>query len=837
MAEDKEIRIRAVLDASTFDKGVSQIEEKLKKITQQQTQAAGAKQVLGKDTVLGKYAQQAFGDFSKESQRQLEQMYQVQRREAINQQITLKGKQQELDKIAKADIEMTKQQKERVELLKKEIDLLREKHRQTLNTAAEIEKSMGKIGAGAGGAGAGGGGAGGVPGAPEGGGIGGRAEQLFSGLLRGMTAAALIKGGFNAASQAYESFFVTRPREMEVAKGAAMTGISREMRENFAGQGSNRAFYARERARAFQMSKQERDRQEYLDLVRGGAGAAIGGAAGGYAGFVGGATAGIYAGGAIGSAFGGIGALPGAVIGGLVGGIGGALGGTALGAYSGSAMVGGEAGRNVLFDREKYKNQSLAQMMKNRETIEAAEIAGDPLRAYARDYFMNNYEQMAAFERKTGIRERVPMYGSGGLLRTQMRIGEKYGGGMLSMEDIMEQTEALYQAGGGTQAAQMSGTAAAINRQLGTTNAAQVMGRLQGMGNLGNQGTQEATRRLLAEAVRLGVDASKMPQEMERMTALTAQIATAGGGYSAIAAQTVGAGVAGLSAGQIQAAGTAYERFESRAAESEGLTGQMGFGFLLGKEGEQAFGKEAISKIRANPRLMNQLQNMSAADLQQASAVLRGMAADLGMSPDELLKAKKKMDVEKQTFSESEERLTTQLGELTKEMTATQIEELATGTGEQAKQYQDLQYRLQQIRGGTLGKEYFRLGASGRTAENLMISRAGTEGLPPLAGAEAAVDQAMTTQIRSAAERERASRARGQEDLIINLEQYLEDFAKAADMSVKNADAINFAMNSFKIALEKNGGDVNVELEKIADQLEEFSKRMEKAGIPATKAK
>lgn len=830
MAEDKEIRIRAVLDASTFDKGVSQIEEKLKKITQQQSQAAGAKQVLGKDTVLGKYAQQAFGDFSKESQRQLEQMYQVQRREAINQQVTLKGKQQELDKMAKSDMEMTKQQKERLELLKKEIDLLKEKHRQTLNTAAEIEKSMGKIGAGgAGGAGGGGAGGGipGAPGGPEGGGIAGRAEQLFSGLLRGMTAAALIKGGFNAASQAYESFFVTRPREMEVAKGAAMTGISREMRENFAGQGSNRAFYARERARAFQMAQQERDRQEYLDVASGaakiGGGALLGAGAGAmYGTEIAAATTAMTLGAAAPLAPFIIGGTTAA--GAVVGGIGGYLGSS-------------DRERKSVFDRERYKNQSLAEMMKNRETMEAAMIAQDPLRAHARDYFMNNYEQMAAFERKTGIRERYPMYGGGGLLRTQMRIGEKYGGGMLSMEDIMEQTGALYQAGGGTQAAQMSGMAGAINRQLGVTNAAQVMGRLQGMGNLGNQGTQEATRRLLAEAVRIGVDTSKMPQEMERMTALTAQISTAGGGYSAIAAQTLGAGVAGLSAGQIQAAGTAYERFESRAAESEGLTGQIGFGFLLGRGGEQAFGKEAIAKIRTNPRLMNQLQNMSAADLEKDTAVLRGMASDLGMSPDELLKAKKEMDINKQTLSEPEERLTRQLGELTQGMTATQIEGLATGTDEQAKQYQDLQYRLQQMRGGTLGKEYFRLGASGRTAENLMISRAGAGELPPLAPAEAAVEQALTAPITSAAEKEKSSRARGQADMLYNLNQNLEDFGKAADMSVKNADAINFAMDKFKTALEKNGGDVNTELQKIADQLEEFSKRMEQAGIPATKAK
>jgi len=103
MSMDKEIKIRAVLSTDTFDKGIQEIQEKLKRITQQQNQGVGAQQALGKDSVLGKYAQSAFGDFSKDAQKQLEQMYQTQRREAVNQNISLKGKEAELAKMAKID--------------------------------------------------------------------------------------------------------------------------------------------------------------------------------------------------------------------------------------------------------------------------------------------------------------------------------------------------------------------------------------------------------------------------------------------------------------------------------------------------------------------------------------------------------------------------------------------------------------------------------------------------------------------------------------------------------------------------------------------------------------
>lgn len=834
MSESKEIKIRAVLDSSTFDKGVNEIQEKLRKLAQQQTQGAGAQKALGKDAVLGKYAQQVFGDFSKESQRQLEQMYQVQRREAVNQQITLKGKEAEMAKMAKIDGDMTKQQKERLELLKKEIDLLKEKHRQTLSTAAETQKALDKIKPDAIGGGTGGGG-GGLPGtggiAAGGGGAGGlsgMAQKAFGGLLQGMTAAAIVKGGFNAATEAYSNFYVTRNREMAVARGQVMTGASRDMREQFGGRGSDRAFWARERSQAFNMANLERDRQQNLDVVKGGTGAAVGGLAGMAAGAWGGASAG--------ATIGMWGGLPGVALGGIGGALIGGVAGLAGGSYLGSRIAGGASGQSAIFDREKYRAQSMADMLKNRETIEASLKAQDPTKAYARDYFVKNYEDMSQFERSTGRRDRKAMYGDNGLLQTQMRIGEQYGGGMLSMEDIKEQTNAIFGAGGSTRSAGMSGFAGSLNRQLGISTGGQLIGKLQGMTGMNQESTQDATRRLLAEAVRLGVDTSKMPQEMERMTAITAQLATSGGGFSTIAAETYGAGVAGLSANQIQAAGTAYQGFESRSTATEGLGGQIGAGFLLGDQGKEAFGESAIGKIRENPRLINMLQNMSAADLQKNPAVLSGMARDLGMNTEDLLKAKQKMDIEKQTFSQPEEDIAKELGDLTKGMTASEVGALGTGQSETAKKYQDLQYRLTSMRGGTLGSQYFRQGADVMTSENLMISGAGREA-QGLAAAQGRLEGALTAPMESAAEKEKSSAARGQADMLSNLNKNLDSFGVAADQSVKNAASINFAMDAFEKALKENGGKMNKELESISKQLEAFSKEMESMGYPSAKSK
>jgi hypothetical protein len=107
MPTDKEIKIRAILDSASFDKGVNDIQNKLKRMTSQTSTQLQTQQRLEGDSVLGKYAQQAFGDFSKDNQQNLQKMYTAQRQEAVNQNISMKGKQAELDKLKASDTEMT----------------------------------------------------------------------------------------------------------------------------------------------------------------------------------------------------------------------------------------------------------------------------------------------------------------------------------------------------------------------------------------------------------------------------------------------------------------------------------------------------------------------------------------------------------------------------------------------------------------------------------------------------------------------------------------------------------------------------------------------------------
>jgi hypothetical protein len=827
MSDSKEIRIRAVLDSSTFDKGISEIQEKIKKLTQQQTQGAGAQKALGKDQVMGKYAASAFGDFSKETQQQMQKMYQTQRSEAMQQSITLKGQAAEIAKISKLEGDMTKQQKQRLDYLKQENDLLKEKHRQTLSIAAETQKALDKMAPAA--VAAGGAAGGGGPGGPMptgSGGSGGGMERMFSGLLAKVSAAAVVNGALNTAAQAYSDFVVTRPRLMEQYKGSAMQGAGRDMRESFSGRGSDASFYASERAKAFGMAVNERNSQENLDKANAykklGAGAAAGGAAGAYYG-----TA--LAGG-VAALTGGLGALGAPLI------IGGS---TAIGAGIGGIM--GYAGsssreRAAIFDNDKYKKMSMAEMMQNREGIEASMIMQDPTRAYARDSFIKDYKGMSDYERSTGIRTNEGMYGEQGFLQSQMRKGQAYGGGALTQEDVMAQTAAIYGAGGSTAGASMSGMAGSVNRQFGIKNAGSVMGGLMGQGGLESGATTTAAYRvLMTEAVRSGVDASKMPQELERFTQVAAQLATAGGGFSGGMAELMTAGTMGTSLGQQQAGASAAQEFQGTAKSSEGIEGQIGYSFLLGSKGADAFGSEAIAKIRKSPELMAVMNQYSAEDLESDPALLKGLARQLGIDPEKLLDAKRQMDVNKQTRATPGEGAMQELGEFTKGKSNQEIQDLSTGDSAAAIEYQNLYTSASNKMTTERGKDFSGKGTFARAARIGLVSRTQAGISDDGGAAELSIDEQAVKPQASASEKEIMIEAKGQMERINNMSKYLDSFGDAAERSSKYANQFAFMLESVDKALKENGPAMTDELKDITIQLQKFSDSLSSRGFHSTK--
>jgi len=792
MSMDKEIKIRAVLSTDTFDKGIQEIQEKLKRITQQQNQGVGAQQALGKDSVLGKYAQSAFGDFSKDAQKQLEQMYQTQRREAVNQNISLKGKEAELAKMAKIDGELTKQQRERVELLKKEIDLLKEKQRQTLGVAAETQKAIDKMKPKEDVPDAGGGGA--PP--PQG---GGGLKDHFSKFIKQVGVASIISGALNAAMQTVDDM-ITRDRKINVNNAASLNIGSREMREQFEGKGSRGMFWLSERQRAMAAANQEQKSVSTMDTVRGWGGTALQGI--GLGTMIGTGWTGIGLGTMIGTGWTGIGLGVGA---GLMG------AGTAMK----GGLVGDERTRAAMFDREKYKALNTREGLEKYEQNLAAEKAKDPRKALAQEYFENNRESLAGMQRQLGLNTDLALTGSFGVLQNNMTKGAGFGGVNFNQATIEQQIQALASGGAMTEGMrELSGNAAAYNRQFNLNNAGSVMGRLQG--NVGGNAAQtdEVYKRLLTEAVRSGVDASTMPRELERMTQMTAELISSGGVNAMGMEDVFGAGLGGFNQKSMQAAASAAEQFRSTAKEAGGWEGQMGMGFLQGGKAQELLrGKQLSAKD------MNYLNQLSYTEMDEQGFQRVGeyLGIDAGKAK-ELLRQK---DMYKQTRTGAEDVANQALGQFLKskgQMSPEQLNE-ALSTGEGAKLFTEAESQR-----GARGEGFMQKDVATRKAEILAQARlsAGIEDITTPQEAEGKVSEQMRKQEKRAAYIEEGSQATGDMTRMDALNDQLENLKKAAQNHTKYAEEYN---KQFELLLEatKKGAS---SMDAVANQLTELERKM-----------
>lgn len=833
MAESKDIRIRAVLDDSGFDQKIRGIQQKLQQMNRMQQTATTAQTQYGAGSKMSGLSTAFFGDFNKESIGNLREAFNLNSRKLQHEERELKKKQKEMRELQKIDEKMNEAQKSRVKLLKDEIDMIKQKGRVTVeenNKIFQQARAMGSTGTGFKGVGAPppvSGGVGGVGGPARGPGMLGR----MGGMLRGIGGAALVGGALAGASNIMEDVF-TRDRKIALASGTALTGAARELGGFYQGQGSEALFYAQERAAAAQMASKEAGTarmREILGGARSGAGM-IGGLAGAAGGATLGAKGGAALGAGIGGLVGGVGALPGAVIGAGLGFVGGGLAGAFGGSAIAGGLFGGERTRAALFDPEKYSKMVEAGAMGQREQIEAALIARDPTKYFARKSFMGNVDRDVAAQRSLGIDTDAGYYGAGGFLQTQMGAGLEYGGVRLEDRDVLRSSRQITQAGGSTRAAlELSGRAGAFNRQMNIGNTGQLMGALSGAG-LSAAATEEATKKLFAEAVRRGVDTSKMPQEMQRFTQAAAQIATAGGGFSGRALTGVGQAMIDTSKVGIQAAATEFQQFQQTAKAGGGYEAQLGFGFFQGGDifkGVEG-GQEAAKKIQGDSRFMNLLNQLSAEDLEKDPLLMKGLTEQLGVSEEAILDMMGEKDVYKQTRTKPETEALKKFGAISAGKTEKEL------LGTQGAGSALLETYIQ--RAASRGQEFTQQGTARRRAEVGLLARKsiGAAG-PDMDIARAKVEEQLRTQQTQAGELELGARAGGQAELIKAVSDNTKQFADAAKLAANGGEMFARAFEAYNEALTKNGGEANAAIQALAEQLQKMSEAMDDNGYTSTK--
>jgi hypothetical protein len=315
--------------------------------------------------------------------------------------------------------------------------------------------------------------------------------------------------------------------ETAAATGSAVQGVAGRDVNNIYGRRT--AFempFMNERRRAAQqaMEASKTGRQSDLGdiyasmLMRGGAGMAAGAATGG----------GIGAG--IGALAGGIGAVPGGAIGAGIGGsIGGGLGGM-------SAIMGamGDPRKRALLMSEmpliggrfkdQYQGMVADQFSKDYNTSYEAQKKQNPFKTATIGEYEQNYMRDLGAQRSMGLSDEG-LTGKGGFMRSNIDAG-------FTPEMGLQMAGNIQQAGGSTRMARDSAFGNQLSRGANLTNAGQVLGSLSsGMGDSGS--SKQATIKILAEGMRLGLDDSKFAEENRRFTQAAADIISKSGATSA----------------------------------------------------------------------------------------------------------------------------------------------------------------------------------------------------------------------------------------------------------------------------------------------------------------
>jgi len=623
MPNDKEIRIRAVLDAQSFDQSVTQIQNKLKTFSQEIERGSKTQQQLnigGGQGILGIYARQAFGDYSKNTQRQLEQMLQTQRKEATNQRINIRAKQQELNKISKIDKTLTDQQKKRLRLLKEEITLLKTKHRLTLTQAATTHKLLGDISSYQQGQSQQGMGPqynlssmkqyrqyrkmGFGPTMSRGmGAIGGPA--VITGAL-GTIIGTTLKGVFSSINEVAE-----RQRNITLAQGGAMQGGVRPISAMIHGKGLENVLFSKERAKSFGIMRQEMSTRRLRDILGSKSGM---GALGGL-GMLAAGTALDFTG--IGSALGvplqlsGLGMMG-------AGGLGFAL---------------NKQNRIALLNRPEYKSQLTKEAMGRQVNLEHSLRLLNFSKQKAGEFYNQESPFFNQFQQQFGV---ANAYQKNGFLSQMIqkgipaRIASQLAGGMMGAGGI---TPGIGQTG--------SIKNAFLLQQSGMTNAGKMVGLMRSLGKgFGETPTDESLRKFFAQAVKSGVNDSKMVGEIRIFGDASMTLAKQSGMRVEEAAAQIGKGmIGGISTSNIKAAQGAYAM---RRQMSSGLGASLQYKLAYSQTQE---GRGLLGGM-TNMNDIIQFSHLDLNNITENNPIVKSLMSKMGVTDiNEFRKRKQAFDV------------------------------------------------------------------------------------------------------------------------------------------------------------------------------------------------
>lgn len=413
-----------------------------------------------------------------------------------------------------------------------------------------------------------------------------------------------------AGSEAYRDFNKGAVRT-EGAMGSAVSGtMGRQVGDIYGRRSAFEQIFAPERQRAARQSLETLNANKNADMASTGFGLmkTLG------TGIAGGAALG----GAVGMFGGPIGAGAGALIGGGIG-----LGKGIM------DIAGDERKRSMILSpfsdtaKKRYGSILAEDMVNDYSTSYEGQKKQNPFKQAAAGEYEQNWQRNLNSQRQMGLSNNG-FYGKNGFLNNNISAG-------FTPEMGLEMSGSILGAGGSTRMSRDSAFGNQMSRGMDMTNAGGILGSLSG-GLGSSESTKQATIKILAEGMKLGLDDSKFAEENRKFAQMTADIVSRSGAKTDSDFERVSGGF-GKFVGENTTAGLgaakgAYEQYQQISQSTTGPRGVMrAAGFMADKDMNKmsTMTKQALMQIPEE-------------QLNADHPVVQNAAQEAGISPEELVK-------------------------------------------------------------------------------------------------------------------------------------------------------------------------------------------------------
>ena len=290
-------------------------------------------------------------------------------------------------------------------------------------------------------------------------------------------------------------------------------------------------------------------------------------------------------------------------------------------------MLPGQTGQNF---QDKYQLSNMAERSQNYQTTQQSKREANPYKTQAADYFANNGQANLATQRSLGFSDE-DLTGQGGY------FARGAGKGFTSSQ-MTGMSQDILGAGGSSRAARDSAIFGnQMSRDHDLTNAGQVMGTLSGQLG-GAKESEQATIKILAEGMRLGLNAADMTEENRKFTQTVAEVVSRSGSTSPEDAADKAAQFSRFMGSNtmmgLEGAKNAFDQYQQRSSSTSGAYGVLQASSFLQDKNLKGIDPQSMSALMSTNDADLSLENPKVQD-----AYAQAKAKNPELTEDEFLQS------------------------------------------------------------------------------------------------------------------------------------------------------------------------------------------------------